>query len=285
MKRSILALAVALSLPALPGKALAETGGRLRLEVLVDGRALREYAARGTTYVEARRGHEYAVRITNLEPVRVAVALAVDGRNTIDAKRTSASDARKWILAPWQSITIDGWQVDEATARRFFFTTEDRSYAQWLGDTANTGVIEAVAFRERERQQAWGGPWFGRREDDRARNERAGADAPAAGAPAPAMKTQRESASRDAAAEGSVAQAEASDELAATGIGRDVRHDVERIQFDHESSPSSSVRVRYEYHEELVALGILPEQRPPAGRRETARGFTDSWCPEPPRGW
>jgi hypothetical protein len=281
MSRRILALAAALiAIPCLPRPASAETGGRLRLEVLVDGRTLREYPARGTTYVEARRGHEYAVRVTNLEPVRVAVALAVDGRNTIDAKRTSAADARKWILEPWQSIVIDGWQVDEATARHFFFTTEDRSYAQWLGDTANTGLIEAVAFREVEHRQAWNESpwWWGGRKDGDERS--ASREEPQAGAPAPSMKSQ--SSARDSS--GAVAQAQESDELAATGIGRDVRHDVERVDFEQESSPSSSVRVRYEYREELISLGVLPDERPTWNHRETARGFTDSWCPEPPRG-
>ena len=40
----------------------------------------------------------------------VAVALSVDGLNTIDAKRTTSFDASKWILGPYETITLDGWQ-------------------------------------------------------------------------------------------------------------------------------------------------------------------------------
>ena len=39
-------------------------------------------------YVEAMRGASYALRLTNPTPYRVAVALSVDGLNTIDARHT-----------------------------------------------------------------------------------------------------------------------------------------------------------------------------------------------------
>ena len=89
MLATILALAV--MAPAGPVEAL-ETGV-CRIEVLVDGKPLTEYPARGTTYIEALHGHEYALRLTNLIDRRIAVALAVDGLNSIDAKTTSASMA------------------------------------------------------------------------------------------------------------------------------------------------------------------------------------------------
>ena len=63
------------------------------MEILVDGSPLREYPARGTTYIEARKGKEYAVRLRNHTPERIAIALSVDGLNSIDAKTTRASDA------------------------------------------------------------------------------------------------------------------------------------------------------------------------------------------------
>src|SRR6476659_11303958 len=58
------------------------------VEILVNGRPLSEYYARGRTYVEALPGAEYEIRVTNPGPDRVAVALSVDGLNTIDARHT-----------------------------------------------------------------------------------------------------------------------------------------------------------------------------------------------------
>jgi len=40
-------------------------------------------------------GSEYGIRLRNPYAVRVAVALSVDGLNTIDARVTTAADARK----------------------------------------------------------------------------------------------------------------------------------------------------------------------------------------------
>jgi hypothetical protein len=57
----------------------------------------------------------------------VAVALSVDGLNTLDARETTAAAARKWMLAPYEVIVISGWQTSQTEARRFEFTTEEKS--------------------------------------------------------------------------------------------------------------------------------------------------------------
>ena len=68
------------------------------VNILVDGAPQRRYAHDGRWYVEAFKGREYAIRLRNPYAVRVAVALSVDGLNTIDARETTAADARKWVL-------------------------------------------------------------------------------------------------------------------------------------------------------------------------------------------
>ncbi len=124
------------------------------LAVLVAGAPAPEYAARGRIYVEALKGRDFVVRLSNPTSERIAVALSVDGRNVIDAKRTSSLEAVKWILGPGQTLDVPGWQVSGATARKFFFTETSKSYAKWLGDTANVGTIEAVFYREKRRRPA-----------------------------------------------------------------------------------------------------------------------------------
>jgi hypothetical protein len=228
------------------GPALAATDGAFSMEVLVDGRPIAEYAARETTYVEALRGREYAIRLTNRTSRRVAVALAVDGLNSIDAKSTTAREAKKWIVGPHRSIVIEGWQTDEATARKFFFTTERESYGAWLGKTENLGVVAAAFFRERV-------------------PEPKRVDAPGA---------------RRMKAGEVMAEADAAEDMAATGIGREVDHRVRRVRFDEESTPAATVSVRYEYRDELVRLGVLDGDG--LARRERAQGFKDDFfAPDP----
>src|SRR5581483_3126980 len=221
------------------------------LTVLVDDSPRPEYRHNGTTYVEAIRGASYALRITNPTPYRVAVALSVDGLNTIDAKHTDARGASKWVLGPYESTVISGWQVSDRTARSFFFTGERQSYGAFLGKTENLGVIEAAFFREAV--------------PVRPRLEESAAPAPSAGAEA-----QR----RD----------RLSDDYAATGMGERERHEVESVDIRLERDPVASVRIRYEFTKQLVQMGILPEpyRTTPLDRREHARGFSN-FCPEQAR--
>ena len=230
------------------------------IDILVNGAAQPRYAHQGRWYVEALKGREYAIRIRNPYGVRVAVALSVDGLNTIDARQTTAGAARKWVLGPYETVTISGWQTSRTEARRFEFTTEEHSYGQALGKTANLGVISAVFFKER-------------------------------------VSTRMTEATRDAsppspaAAEGQRGEASASrarksdNEYAATGMGGRTGHIVSQVWMDLEDAPAQTVNIRYEFRPQLVRLGVL-KPVPTAGvleRRERARGFEPGFCPEPPK--
>lgn len=244
------------------------------VSVVVDGRPLPEYAARGRRYVEAHQGAEYEVRIHNPHPFRVAVALSVDGLNSIDARRTSAWNASKWVIAPYGTIHVAGWQMSSERARRFYFTTERDSYADKLGQTANLGAISAVFFRERRYVPVPITPPRPIYEEDGRDRRQEKSKAPTASAEGLASgRGERQ------------APMQTDDEYAATGIGRSVRNDVRFVQMDLESRPVNEVNIRYEYYGALVRLGILPRQYPnidPLRRREGATGFEDRrFSPEP----
>src|SRR6185369_7423551 len=85
--------------------------GGFSVEVLINGVPAAEYAARGRRYIEAFENAEYELRIHNPSAARVAVALAVDGLNTIDARHTSAWEGRKWVIEPYGTIHVRGWQM------------------------------------------------------------------------------------------------------------------------------------------------------------------------------
>ena len=109
--RTNLALLCALTLVGCtPGAAAAHPYG-YTLEILVDGRPLPEFAARGTRYIEAFKGKE--CRHPSPQPVtRAGRGGALRRwREYDDARRTVAADARKWVLDPYETITIRGWQT------------------------------------------------------------------------------------------------------------------------------------------------------------------------------
>ncbi|HEX2800010.1 MAG TPA: hypothetical protein VHQ44_10120, partial [Thermoanaerobaculia bacterium] len=72
-----------------------------------------------------------------------------------------------------------------------------------------------------------------------------------------------------------------SDEYAATGMGRQTRFGVTRVDLELEPEPAAVVRLRYEFRPQLIALGVLPRDPDPSrvARREHARGF-EEFCPE-----
>ncbi len=248
----------AAAVPTLPQDRLTKSYPNFELDVLVNGRPLQEYYARGRTYVEALQGSEYELRLRNNSSDRVAVALSVDGLNTIDARHTSAWNASKWVIEPYQMITISGWQMSSERARRFYFTNERDSYGAKLGQTANLGVISAVFFREQRRLVTPQYPISKNRD----RSE-----------------PQESNKSQAGAAESRATAPQKDDDYAATGIGRNVRNDVYWVNMDLDSRSAGEVTIRYEYYSALLRLGVVPRQqsREPLQRREDSRGFS----PEP----
>ena len=260
------ATALVLALGALPVRAASRDG--FELAVVVAGCETPEYGHRGRIYVEALKGRNFTLRLSNPTGERVAVALSVDGRNVVDAKRTTAAGAAKWILAPGQTVEIPGWQVSGETSRKFFFTETGRSYAKWLGDTRNVGTIEAVFYRERRREPVEvGGGEAGRADERRDLPLRMGSPPAAASEPSKEAKAESES-----------------DRFAATGIGERTRFPVRWIDCDEEAEPSARIALRYEFHPELVRLGVLPRFEDDLARRERSRGFEPgyrAYAPDP----
>ena len=307
MRRVLIAASLALALLAGVAPTAARVGGEARgrvgpgdawqqesrrpiryepfeVELLVGGLPLEKYPARGRLYVEALRGEEYTIRVRNPLPVRIAVALSVDGLNTIDARRSTAWDSSKWVIQPHGTITISGWQVSRERARRFYFTDERDSYAGKLGRPEDIGLISAVFFRERARHaevtpRPRPHPLGTPRAEERQGKERAEGSSPQPSAPRSSADGRAQS--------GVMRDVEPADEdYAATGMGRSVGHDVRFVDLELERSPSAEVSIRYEYRPALVRLGILPRPRTatrdPLRRRERARGFEDGrFSPEP----
>jgi hypothetical protein len=265
------ALAISLAAGALP----AAERDRFEMSVVVDGSPATEYPFAGRTYIEAIRGRSFAIRLHNPTGARVAVALSVDGLDVVDARRTTALAATKWILEPWQTVEIPGWQVSGEASRRFFFTETGHSYAKWIGDTRNVGTIEAVFFRERMRAPR---PLA---KDSPSPLERQ--QAPAEPEHGAAGREGRPSSSEGVVGgvPGGVPGPEA-DRFAATGIGERTSFPVRWVDFQEDPSSPTAISLRYEFRRELVRLGVLSGQWD-LYARDRGRGFERQYAPEPDR--
>ncbi len=158
--RYILSLIPCLLLGLAPrADALADRGHRsVKIEVLNDnGRSLRQYPVRRQgrggayrAYLEAKRGKNYAIRVSNNSAHRIGVVIAVDGRNIISGKRSQLRpDERMYVLRPDESAVYEGWRVARNRVNRFYFTDSADSYAEAFQDRSAMGVIAVATFREK----------------------------------------------------------------------------------------------------------------------------------------
>lgn len=238
----------------------------LKLEIRCGGMTLPVHPHDGRFYIEARPGADYCIVLHNRSSRRLAVALSVDGLNTIDARHTSAKRASKWVLNPWQTLEITGWQVTSRQARKFYFTSESDSYGAALGQTANLGVISAVAYFEKAEPPAPVLPAAAEPEAKASPDRRF------------EMSKQKEGAGCQAKTESAPSPA---DEYAATGMGGQVDHHVTRISMELENSPCHTIAYRYEYRPALIRLGVLRPGPDRLQERENASGFSrEGFCPE-----
>jgi hypothetical protein len=117
-----------------------------------NGMRYREFMEGGQPFLKVRPNEEYSIVVYNPLPVRVGVAVTIDGLNSIDGKRSSPKRARKWMIDPHGSITVEGWQTGSQTLRKFVFTQDQNSYAEWKEKRdhkdygRNIGVIGVAWF-------------------------------------------------------------------------------------------------------------------------------------------
>lgn len=190
-------------------------------EVIADGEGQKaEYYQGGNPFLRATPGQRYSIRIHNPLPVRCAVNLMVDGLNSITGAPGSPSGGSKWLLEPNSSITIQGWQVNEGSLRRFYFTTKQDSYAAWqqerLGQdlTSKCGIISAAFFWNRRELERYYERYvlYRREQDDRVYESKKDYDKNVSSAP----------------------QSRYEEEKAGTGMGEKNSHPVESVDFQYD---------------------------------------------------
>ena len=118
------------------------------VEVLAGGVPAPLYTHQGNLYLPATSGEVFAVRLTNHTDRAVAVALFLDGLNSIFARRELPSQATRWVVAAHTSAVVNGWQEDMERRRQFVFVTSDESLAARRHFTEQLGLITAAFFPE-----------------------------------------------------------------------------------------------------------------------------------------
>lgn len=193
-------------------------------------------------YLQAERNAPYRIRVRNCTDRRVAVVVAVDGRNIISGARSElARGEPMYILGPYEAREYSGWRTSLADVHEFFFTEWKDSYAEAFGDASARGVIAVAVYREKQRfvPKLSVAP---ESKDDVATRR----------APAPAAQ-----ANADAAGYAAQSRAPKREAEAGTGFGEQRYEPVTLVEFDAERRASARVILKYEWQETLCAKGVI----------------------------
>lgn len=243
---------------ALIASSAAQAGTVVDIEVLARpgfrSAALPSYWFQGQNYVEGRQNQEFRVRLRNKSAERVLAVVSVDGVNAISGETAGLNQAG-YVLAPYQTLDVDGWRKSNAQTAAFYFTHISDSYAARSGRPDNVGVIGAAVFREMRYQYEY--PQYQEydeysRGDSDARDKSTGAPAASGRAPAAGEVARSESKS--------YGQADSAGAPMGTGHGRQEYRPSVNVAFEREASVFEVLNIRYDSRANLIAQGVIPQR-------------------------
>jgi len=121
-----------------------------QLKILIDGKPIQEYHKDDRTFVEGRRGSNFALELTNLTARRICVHPTVDGLSAMNGKEASRLANDGYVLYPFQKAVIPGWRLNDEEVARFFFAGDGKSYAEKTGKGLDKGVIACAVWEEKQ---------------------------------------------------------------------------------------------------------------------------------------
>ena len=139
-------------------------GGRITVSIVdASGSPLRAAHVGGRTIAVGSDGDRYIVRVDNRSPVRIEAVATVDGLDVIDGQDGSIHK-RGYVIAPYDTLDIEGFRESEGSVRAFRFGSVSDSYAARRGKDRNVGVVGVAVFREQGSDFRWSPEELDRRE-------------------------------------------------------------------------------------------------------------------------
>lgn len=252
-------------------------GSSPTVELLCEGRPCPETTSRRTRWVMGDFGERYVIRVTNRSDRWTEAVVTVDGRDVVNGSAGSYSN-RGYLIAPWDSVDIEGFRVSTSEVAAFRFTSVGDSYAGRVDGGRNAGVVGVAFFpaRERPRPRPTPRPIYGRPGDDQPDYDDDYGYGPSKDrAEAPAATRSAEESAGSGRAEsraGSVGDGArpARRQNLGTQYGERRSSVVNEVEFTraNPTRPSKVISIRYDDRRGLLAAGIEPPR---------------VWTPPPPR--
>ena len=130
-------------------------GGLVRFGLRVgDSRWADGFELKGRRFAVGERGERYEIVLKNDARRPIEVVVSVDGLDVMDGK-TASLQKRGYVLAPFETLAVDGFRTSDSTVAAFRFGSVFDSYGHRRhGDAINAGIIGIAVFEETRRRDA-----------------------------------------------------------------------------------------------------------------------------------
>lgn len=317
MKKLVLKAAIAVALGA-AAFSVSAVGSLADVQILdrSTGKHLPVYFSQGQYWVAGQPGAKYAIQIRNTRGTRVLAVTSVDGLNVLSGE-TADYGQSGYVFESGQRYGIDGWRKSDSQVAAFVFTASGDSYAERIGKPRDLGVIGVALFREQPPVAVYSPPVIAKRESSSDPQTPSASASPKTQSHSPSTEkltaiesaappaltgkaapttaepqTQADARSRkptpmqqDPAA--SAQSAPLSSPKLGTAHGERETSIVSRTQFVRNSpQPDEIIRIRYDSHANLMALGVIPRPQPlPHTAPNAFPGASAGYVPDPPAIW
>ena len=116
-------------------------------QILVNGKPVKKYIHNGKTYIEAKEGSEFSIKIKNNTLNRQLAIVSVDGLSVVDGEAPS-DKSRGYIINAKSSVEIKGYRISDSEIASFKFVPRENGYAKSKGTPENSGGIGIRVFDE-----------------------------------------------------------------------------------------------------------------------------------------
>lgn len=234
------------------------------------------YYHNGEYFIAGKPGNEYRIQIRNQSGGDLLSVVSVDGVNVVSGE-TAHWRQGGYVLGSWEATGIDGWRKSMARTAAFYFTRLPDSYAARTGRADNVGVIGVALFQRMPAPL----PMPQQYDDRRWEPQRSDAEAARDSAAAPAAESAA-SAGLGNRAEDKIGSSRArKQDRLGTGHGRSETSHVRYTEFERATAtPAEIITIRYDSREHLIAMGVIPDDRP---LPIAANPFPGAFVPDPPR--
>lgn len=121
----------------------------VEVDVLVNNAPVKVHYLNGKSYIEAKKGTEYSIRVKNNTYNDILAVPSIDGVSALDGE-VASPDSGGYVISARSSFEIKGFRKDLSTVGNFKFTSKEKAYSKEVGLDNNNGIIGVVIFAKKD---------------------------------------------------------------------------------------------------------------------------------------